>query len=203
LRCTGKTELVVGTPIANRHHPEIEGLIGFFVNTLVMRTDASGDPSFREYLGRVRMAALDAYMHQDLPFERLVEELQPKRSLSHNPLFQVTCQLTNTRRAAEPQQPPSDDLRIDVDKGTADMDLAVDFRVEHGGLVVQLEYSTDLFDDDRIARMLGHLATLLEGVAADPDRPLSRLPLLTAAERATVLERFNDTAAPYPRDLCV
>ena len=202
-RYTGKTDLVLGTPIANRNHKEIEGLIGFFINTLVLRSDVSGDPSFRAYLGSVRQVALDAYAHQDLPFERLVEELQPKRDLSHNPLFQITCQLTNTRSAAKPQQPAPDSLRIEVDKGTADVDLALDFRVEPTGLVVQFEHRTDLFDGARIERMLGHLLTLLESVAADPDRPVSQLPLLTAGERTTLLERWNDTAAPYPRDLCV
>jgi hypothetical protein len=155
-RYTGSTDLVVGTPIANRNHVEIERIVGFFVNTLVLRTDVSGDPTFREYLGRVRQAALDAYAHQDLPFERLVQELQPKRDLSRNPMFQLTCQLTNTGRPDWQHQGHVDVFPLEIEKGTADVDLALDFRVVSGGLAVQLEYSTDLFDDDRIERMLGH-----------------------------------------------
>ena len=208
-RYTGKTDLVAGTPIANRNQPNTHGLIGFFVNTLVLRSDVSGDPSFRAYLGRVRQAALDAYAHQDLPFERLVEELQPARRLSHTPLFQVLfAHQTNIHRINDTWQAKSAVEKAAsqpgvVEPGTAKFDLTL-FTEEIGGqLSLVTEYSTDLFDDARIERMLGHLSALLEGVAADPDRPVSQLPLLTAGERTTLLERWNDTAAPYPRDLCV
>ena len=208
-RYTGKTDLVIGTPIANRNQPHTHGVLGFFVNTLVVRSDISGDPSFRDYLGRVRKVALDAYAHQDLPFERLVEELQPARRLSHTPLFQVLfAHQTSIHPVSDAWQAKSAIEKAAsqpglIEVGTAKFDLTLFTEEIDGRLSLVIEYSTDLFDDDRIARMLGHLATLLAGVASDPDQPVSRLPLLTAAERAILVERWSGTAAPYPDDLRV
>ncbi|HID51927.1 MAG TPA: non-ribosomal peptide synthetase, partial [Anaerolineae bacterium] len=166
-RYANQTNVSVGTPIANRTQAEIEGLIGFFVNTLVMRTDLSGQPDFTELLARVRETALGAYAHQDLPFEMLVEELQPGRDLSHTPLFQVMFVLDNA---------PLDGLElpnltlspVEADGGTATFDMTLTLRESPDGLLGMWEYNTDLFDRSTIQRMIGHFQTLLEGIAADP-----------------------------------
>ncbi|OLD63512.1 MAG: hypothetical protein AUI47_08965 [Acidobacteria bacterium 13_1_40CM_2_68_5] len=184
MRYTGVDDVLVGTPIANRHRLEIESLIGFFVNTLVLRTDLSGDPAFRELLRRVRGVALDAYAHQDLPFERLVEELRPPRDLGRTALFQVMVAHAATPRV---------DLEglesefVDIDDGISKFDLTLD--VDDGGrrLACALEYSTDLFEAATARRMLQGLETLLERIAIDPGERLSRLPLLRDDERRHVL----------------
>jgi len=198
-RYTSEDDISVGTPIAGRTRAETESLIGFFVNTLVMRTDLSGDPTFRELLGRVRQVALGAYAHQDLPFEKLVEELQPGRSLSHTPLFQVMFVLQNTPRSAvEFQGLKVRPLAVDSRTSMFDMTLAMGESAE--GFSGHLEYSTDLFDASTINRMLGHFQVLLEAVAADPEQPLSQLPLLTEAERHQLLGEWNDTHTEYPKE---
>ncbi|HEX5718023.1 MAG TPA: amino acid adenylation domain-containing protein, partial [Thermoanaerobaculia bacterium] len=197
-RYTGAAEVRVGTPIAGRHHLETEPLIGFFVNTLVLRGNLTGSPSFGELLRRVREETLDAFAHQDLPFEKLVEELRPQRSLALSPLFQVLFALQNT---------PSLDLALPGvaaaplagDPGVAKLDLSLFFEPGEGGaLGGALEYNTDLFDAARIDRMAGHLQTLLAAALADPGRPFGELALLTAAERAQLLEEWNDTGRGYP-----
>ena len=193
-RYSGQDDLVVGTPIANRTHSEIEGMIGFFVNTLALRTDLSGDPTFLELLGRVREAALGAYAHQDLPFEKLVEELQPERSLSHSPLFQVMLVLQNAPYR-QPQLAGLMTKALDGDSVTAKYDLNLEFWESDGTLDVRLEYSTDLFDAATIERLLGHFRTLLEGIVAQPQQRLSRLPMLTEPERTDVL---GGCRAPLP-----
>ncbi|MDQ2831348.1 MAG: condensation domain-containing protein, partial [Chloroflexota bacterium] len=201
-RYTGRDDLLVGSPIAGRTRVETEPLIGFFVNTLVLRGDLSGDPTFRALLARTRETALDAYAHQDLPFERLVAELQPPRDLGRNPLVQVIFALQNAPRAdlqlagliAHP-------LRIDT--GTAKFDLSLFVIETPEGARAAFEYNADLFDADTITRLSGHFHTLLEGVVADPDRPISALPLLTGAERHQLLVEWNDTRTDYPRDACV
>jgi amino acid adenylation domain-containing protein len=200
-RYSGQADIVVGTPIAGRNQIEIEELIGFFVNTLVLRTDLSGGPSFRELLGRVREASLGAAAHQDLPFEKLVEELQPERDLSRSPLFQVMFALQNV---------PKDEFElktltlspIEADSGTAKFDLTMFFHPTEDGLLGILEYNTDLFDAETARRMLAHYEVLLRGVVADPEQRISSLPLLTEPERQQMLELWNDTAAPYPHDAC-
>jgi amino acid adenylation domain-containing protein len=201
-RYSGQDDVVVGTYIANRNRAEIEGLIGFFVNTLVLRTDLSGNPSFREVLGRVREVALGAYAHQDLPFEKLVEELQPERDLSRNPLFQVTFQLFNmpasTTTDVETSAPT-----LQVERGTAIFDIAFGLFETSMGLVGQIEYSTDLFDADTIARLAGHYQRLLETIVADPDQRISTWPLLNEAERRHMLVAWNDTRSAFSRDACV
>ncbi|MEW5930754.1 MAG: amino acid adenylation domain-containing protein [Gemmatimonadota bacterium] len=197
LRYTGQDDLVVGTPIANRTRKEIEPLIGFFVNTLVLRGDLSGDPPFRELLRRVRETTLGAYAHQDLPFERLVEELQPERDLSRNPLFSVLFALQNA---------PEEDLELAglkltwqwVDSTTAKFDLMLWTHEEKGEIVLLLEYATDLFRASTVERMRDHLTTLLDGILAAPDTPLSALPLLAPAERGRILGDWNDTAREVP-----
>jgi amino acid adenylation domain-containing protein len=198
-RYTGQDDILVGAPIAGRNRPEAEELIGFFVHTLVMRTDLSGDPSFRQLLRRVHDTALGAYAHQDLPFEKLVEVLNPKRDSSRSPLFQVMLSMLNT-----PMQPLHlhglEDRRTMLDSGTSKFDLTLYAIEEPNGLNFTCEYNTDLFHSDRIERMLGHLEVLLEGIAGDPDRRLSELPLLTSKELQQILIDCNDTQAAYPRD---
>ena len=199
---TGQDDLVVGTPTANRNRVEIEGLIGFFVNTLVLRTDLSGNPGFRELLRRVREVCLGAYAHQDLPFERLVEEMHLARDLSRNPLFQVMFVLQNA--ALQAVELPGLSLSpVDVDTGTSHFDLTLHVVDTDRGLVGTLAYNTDLFEAPTIARMLGHFGTLLEEVAAAPERCLSDLPLLTEAERQQVLASRTDIRTDYPKDLCI
>ena len=167
-----------------------------------MRTDFSGDPSFREVLSRVREVALGAYDHQDLPFEKLVEELQPERDLSRVPLSQVFFALQNVPREAL-KLPNLALERQNVEGGTVKFDLSLFMFEEDQGLKGRLVYNADLFDDATIERMLGHLQTLLRGVAADPDQRLSELPLLSEAERHRLLSEWNETATEYPRDRCV
>jgi hypothetical protein len=183
LHCyTGQDDIVVGAPTANRNRAEIEGLIGFFVNTLVMRSNLSGNPSFREVLRRVREVALGAYAHQDLPFERLVEALQPERDASRNPLFQVTFQLFSWPRwpGVSPEQML--DLRS-VEIGTAKFDLRFDLMVTPEGLRGFLEYNTALFDAATITRMIGRLQTLLEGIVVNPAQRLSEFPPFAEAKQ--------------------
>ncbi|HPL28580.1 MAG TPA: amino acid adenylation domain-containing protein, partial [Anaerolineae bacterium] len=201
-RYTGQEDVCVGTPIANRPRPELEGLIGFFVNTLVLRADFSGEPSFADVLRRVREAALGAYAHQDLPFEQQVEALQPERDLGHTPLFQVMFALQNV---------PLQALRLpglmleplEREVGIAMFDLSLTMAEGPDGLNAALEYSTDLFDRTTILRMGRHLEALLQGLVADPGQPISRVPLTTEAERRQVLVQWNDTAAEYPRHACL
>jgi acyl carrier protein len=200
-RYTGSEDIVVGSPIAGRTRREVEELIGFFVNTLVLRTDLSGDPSFRETLGRVRETTLGAYEHQELPFEKLVAELRPERSLSHSPLFQVSFALQDVE---EPGNGLAE-LRtegVDADFSPAKFDLTLAVAAREGDLRGAVSYSTDLFERGTIVRMLGHLGRVLEQVAADADVRLSRLELLGEAERALVLEEWNRTRAACASTSC-
>jgi amino acid adenylation domain-containing protein len=198
-RYSRQDDVFVGSPIANRNRTEIERLIGFFVNTLVMRTDLSGNPTFRELLGRVRETALGAYAHQDLPFEMLVEDLRPERTLSHNPLFQVVFALQNAAR------PP---LRLggltietlEIYSETSKFDMAL-YMWENGS--AQLEYNTDLFDASTIERMIGHFQTLLEAVAANRDQTIGTLPLLATVERQKLLSAWDETAKCYAPQYCI
>ncbi len=192
---TGQDDLSVGSPVANRRRPEIEGLIGFFANTLVLRTDLSGGPSIRTLLGRAREASHGAFAHQDLPFEKLVEDLQPERDLSRTPLFQVMLALQNA--------PPADAVlstlelrRPEIDPGVAKFDLMLDLTEIDGGLLGALEYNTDLFDRTTIARLARRLALALEAIAADPDRRLSELTLLPEDELRQILEWSEGAPAP-------
>ena len=169
-RYTGQNDLVVGTPIANRARVETEGLIGLFANTLVMRADLSGNPSFREARTRMRTTAIDAYAHQDLPFERLVEELHPARDQRHNPLFQVMFAYQNLPDHGPPEPWPGlTATPMQVTRQTAKFDLTLYVSESGRGLSTTWQYNTDLFDEPRIARMAGHFRTLLEAIVAAPD----------------------------------
>jgi amino acid adenylation domain-containing protein len=185
-RYTSQEDILVGSPIANRHRAETNDLIGFFVNTLVLRTDLSGNPSFWELLKRVKECTLSAYAHQDLPFEYLVEKLQPDRDLSHNPLFQVSFGLQNV---------PTDKLELPglaidylkLESQTANFDLSLDIYETESGIAGVIEYSTDLFDAATISRMVGHFINLLSAITANPQQPISQLPLLSPSERDWLL----------------
>ncbi|MDZ8188239.1 MAG: amino acid adenylation domain-containing protein [Nostoc sp. ChiSLP02] len=201
-RYTGQEDILVGTPIANRDRTEIEGLIGFFVNTLVMRTDLAGNPSFDELLLRLRETAFGAYAHQDLPFEMLVEALQPERDLSHTPLFQVMFVLLNAPMSEiELTQLSVSGLPIEIT--TAKFDLTLSMENTPNGLFGWWEYNTDLFDSSTIERMTGHFVTLLEAIMANPSERISQLPMLTATEQQQLLVEWNDTQIDYPQDKCI
>ncbi|HYH82065.1 MAG TPA: condensation domain-containing protein, partial [Longimicrobium sp.] len=196
---SGSEDIVVGSPAAGRTRKEIEETIGFFVNTLVLRTDLSGDPSFREVLRRAREATLGAYEHQEVPFERLVAELEPERSLSHTPLFQVMfAQQNAVERGVALAGLEVSEAGAELE--SAKFDLFLTAKATARGLRVGLNYSTDLFDRGTVQRMLGHLARVLELVAADADVRLSRLALAGPEERARVVVEWNRTEAEYPRD---
>ena len=194
-RHTGQDDVIVGTPVANRNWLEIEGLIGFFANTLVLRTDLSGNPEFRRLLRRTREVCLGAYAHQDLPFERLVEELHLHRDLSRNPLFQVMFALRND--SAQPVELPGMTLSpVEIDSGTAHFDLILHMTDTAPELTGTLVYNTDLFEAATISRMLAHLQLLLEAVVADPDQRLSKLRLLREVERHQLLVEWNKSKTP-------
>jgi amino acid adenylation domain-containing protein len=201
-RYANQDDILIGTPIANRTSTETEGLIGLFVNMLVMRTDLSGNPTFRELLGRVREIALDAFAHQDLPFDKLVEELQPERSLSHAPMFQALFALQNVPKttwklsALELQE-------FSYPKRTSKLDLSLYVGERANGLALSFEYSTDLFHAATIEGMAGHFQTLLEGIVANPEQRIAELPLLTAPERSQLLIEWNDTEVDYRGDKCI
>ncbi|MES1211854.1 MAG: condensation domain-containing protein, partial [Acidobacteriota bacterium] len=201
-RLARQEDVAVGLAIANRTRREVEGLIGFFVNTLVVRTDLSGMQGFAQLVGQVRETALASYAHQDLPFERLVEELQPERNLSRNPLIQVMFGYQNFPRAeAEVRgltlSPPDEDK---VAGGTAKFDLTL-FLFEDGGqLQGTLEYNSEIFEAATMRRLLRSFETLLAAAVADPETPVAFLPLLGAAERHQLTIEWNDSASAYPAD---
>ncbi|MBE8992737.1 non-ribosomal peptide synthetase, partial [Nostoc sp. LEGE 12450] len=197
-----QTDILVGTPIANRDRTELEGLIGFFVNTLVMRTEISGDYCFNELLPRIREMALSAYAHQDLPFEMLVETLQPERDMSHTPLFQVMFALQNAPMS-EIELTGLTVSSLPIESSTAKFDLTLSMENTTTGLVGGWEYNTDLFSCSTIERMTGHFVTLLEGIVANPSEQISQLPLLTQFEQQQLLVEWNDTQSNYPHDKCI
>ncbi|MBW4629686.1 MAG: amino acid adenylation domain-containing protein [Brasilonema octagenarum HA4186-MV1] len=201
-RYTGQEDILVGSPIANRDRLEVEGLIGFFVNTLVMRTNLASNPSFSELLTRVRDMAMDAYAHQDLPFEMLVEALQPERDLSHAPLFQVMFTLQN----APMSQLELTGLSVSsflIESTTAKFDLNLSMQNTPSGLVGVWEYNTDLFNANTINRMAEHFVTLLEGIVTNPQQQISQLPLLSEVEQRQLLVEWNNTQVDYRIDKCI
>ncbi|HEV3050732.1 MAG TPA: condensation domain-containing protein, partial [Longimicrobium sp.] len=199
---SGSDDIVVGSPAAGRTRKEIEDTIGFFVNTLVLRTDLSGDPSFRQVLRRAREATLGAYEHQEVPFEKLVAELEPERSLSHTPIFQVMfAQQNAVERGVVLAGLEASEAGAELQ--SAKFDLFLTAKATAHGLRVGLNYSTDLFDRGTVQRMLGHLSRVLEQVAADADVRLSRLALAGPEERARVVVEWNQTEAEYPRDAAI
>lgn len=201
-RCSGQDDIVVGTPVANRTRREIEPLIGFFSNTLVLRTQVRSDLPFRQFLGGVRQTALEAYDQQDLPFEKLVETLQPERTLSHNPLFQVMLILQN----GLPQSLTMGGLgvsRMEVHTGTAKFDLTLSLFEDSRGLGGELEYNTDIFEAQTAARFLSQFQTLAESVVANPDCPIAELPILSASERRRIVFEWNQTQSDFSRGRCL
>ena len=201
-RLSRQDNIVVGTPVAGRNRQEIQGLIGFFVNTLVLRTDLSSTPSFEELLGRVREVTLGAYTHQDLPFEQLVEALHPTRDLSYTPLFQVMFSLDDAL-VSDVELPELSVNSYPVELGTAKFDLTLSMENTASGLVGVWEYNADLFNETTIAQMVRYFQTLLEAIAANPNQPISELPLLTEQERCQLLVEWNNTGAKYPQDKCI
>ncbi len=206
-RYTGQEDIVVGSPIANRNRAQLEPLIGFFVNSLVLRTDLAGNPTFRELLGRVRETAIAAYDRQDLPFEKLVEELQEERDLSRNPLFQVVFALQNA--PMQPLELPGitlNPLKFEVTTTRFDLELHL-WEQGYGlsglweeqteGISGFLAYNTDLFDKRAISQFLAHFQTLLKGIVANPDTPIADLPLLSATESYQLVKEWNQTSCTY------
>ncbi|MDX6271914.1 MAG: hypothetical protein QOD28_3137, partial [Acidobacteriota bacterium] len=201
-RYSGQDDLLVGTPVANRTRAEVENLIGFFVNTLVLRARLDAGLSFRHLVRQVREVCLGAYAHQDVPFEKLVEELQPERSLSHHPLFQVMF----TADHAPPPQADSGGLTLNLvrtNDENAKFDLTLSLTESEQGLSGAIEYNTDLFDAATIARMSGHFRRLLESIVTNPDLPVSRLNLLAEEEQRQLLVEWNDTMTPRLAESCV
>jgi len=201
-RYTGQEEIVVGFPVANRDHAELENLIGCFVNTLALRSDLSGAPSFRALLAQLRGALDGALGHRDLPFERLVEELAQPRDLSRKPIFQTLFTFQN-RLPAEINLAGIHAEPMDCDAGTAKFDLTLALGERDGRLLGSFEYSSEIFDHETIDRMIGHYLTLLKGIATDPDRSIAELALLTPGERKRIVLQWNDTAANLPKERCI
>jgi len=199
-RYTGQGDILLGSPIANRHHRQTEGLIGFFVNTLVLRTRLTAASSFRALLQQVREATLGAYAHQDLPFEMLVEQLQPERDLSRPPLFQVMCALQNAPLPPMARSGLSFAF-LETNSQTAKFDMTLLMAETDQGLNGSIVYNTDLFDGNSIAHMSDHFQVLLADIVADADQRLSDLAVLTAAERQQLLT-WNDTGVDYLLDQC-
>lgn len=202
-RYTGQEDILVGSPIANRNRAEIEGLIGFFVNTLVLRTHLDDTLTFRQLLKQVRNVALGAYAHQDLPFEKLIEELQPERNLSHTPLFQVMFAFQNEPTRQTLEIPGLILHSLDADTGTAKFDLTLTMVDTQEGLTGTLEYKTDLFEAATISRMIGHFQTLLKGIVTHPEQQIASLPLLTKLEQHQLLIEWNDTQIEDEQNWCV
>src|SRR5215216_2514893 len=201
-RYTGQEDISVGAPVAGRSRKEVEGLIGFFVNTLVLRTELNGDPTFRELLRRVREVCLGAYAHQELPFEKLVEQIQPERDMSYSPLFQALFVLNNL-----PEQMsgfvPQDLTALEFRRGSSKFDLSLYMSDSSQGMIAIFEYNTDLFELSTINRMIEHFQTMLEGIAANADEKLSRLPLFSLTEQQQLLIEWNDTEAEYADASCI
>lgn len=198
-RYTDQEDILIGSPIANRNRAELEGMLGLFVNTLVLRNNLSGNPSFREFLHRVREVTLDAYAHQDLPFEMLVEKLQPERDLSRNPLYEVMFALQNTRVSV--QEVSGLTLRtLEFDSGTAQLDIFLSMSESQEGLTGCLEYNTDIFDSTTITQFINNFQTLLENIVANPEQLICELSLLTASKQEQLIFKFNETLADYPQD---
>jgi amino acid adenylation domain-containing protein len=201
-RYTRQTDIVIGSPVSGRERTETYHLLGCFINTLVLRTDLSDNPTFRELINRVREMALGAYQHQDLPFERLVEALQPERDLSRSPLFQVLFVLQNTPQV-ELTIGEMSICQLDPPTQITKFDLTLEISEHDAGLSARFEYNTDLLDQTTIQRMAAHFKNVLIHAAALPDQPIAALPILSEAETHQLLVEWNETARDYRRDLCV
>lgn len=201
-RYSGQNDFNIGTPVANRNHQEIEKIIGFFVNSLVLRMDLSENPTLLQLLQRVRETSLEAYTHQDIPFEMLVEKLHPTRDLSHSPLFQVMFVMQNLPEAAI-DLPDLTIRPVEFENGTSKFDLTLTMAEGSAGLQAEMEFNCDLFLPATIDRMLNHLVMILEAMAQDPEQGVSALPLLTEAENRLILEQWNATGHVYPDQMTV
>ena len=207
-RYTGQPDVIIGTPVAGRDRIETESLIGFFINMVVMRSDASDNPTFREFLNRIKEVALGAYEHQEMPFDRLIDELHVNRSSSHSPVFQVVFDLrTATTKNQEPEKTTkSEGLKwksVETEKRTARFDMTLNMTETGDCINGSLEYRTDLFDEATIQRMLSHFHNLCEAICANPDAPLQELPLLSAEESRHLLSDFNPPAQTLPPAVCI
>ena len=197
-RYTGQDDIVVGSPIANRNRVEVEGVVGFFVNALVLRADLSGNPSFREALRRTREVTLRAYEFQDMPFEKLVEDLMPERSWGQSPLIQVMLSLQNLSLRRSFDAAGLKVSLVDSKALTTRFELEMHLWETDEGLTGQVVYNPDRFDADRVVRMIGHFGRLLEEAAGKSDQPLSELPLLSEEEADQLLVEWNPTTNPNP-----
>lgn len=197
-RYSGQTDLVIGTPVAGRPHLELQSMMGFLSNTLALRSDLSGNPTFRQLLNRTRQAAVEAYAHQNLPFDTLLERLQLERDPALSPLFQVMFNFENFRAMSSTGKQLHFE-EIHLHSRTVPYDLILEIHRHPDGLSVKCAYNSDLFDNEAIVRFLGHYRTLLEGIAVHPDAGIHSLPLLTEAERGQLLLQWNDTASVFPR----
>jgi amino acid adenylation domain-containing protein len=201
-RYTHQEDLIIGSPIAGRQNESTQGIIGFFVNTLALRSSFAGDPTFREFAAQVRKTTLEAYENQDVPFDKLVEELHPQRASSHSPIVQAMFSLEH--EFIKPHLFQGFEVEwLDVDTGTAKFELILAARKSSGGLKLTAEYNTDLFDPERITRMLQHFEVLLESISANPDEKVSEVNLLPNAERHQILVEWNNTQRDYPRVECI
>ncbi|KAK3815515.1 MAG: Non-ribosomal peptide synthetase module [Benniella sp.] len=201
-RMSGQDDIVIGSPSANRNHHQIESLIGLFVNTLALRIDLSGDPTVRQLLERIQKTSLDAQNHQDLPFEQVVDIVQPPRSLSHSPLFQVMFTLQNNE-ASEWDLPGLDVVDADSGYDIAKFDLTLGLSESDHGIIGGMSYSTALFDRATVERHVGYLCSMLQAMVEDVDRPVMTVDLLSKTERDLVLGTWNKTQQDYPDELCI
>jgi len=201
-RYTGHEDIIVGSPVANRTTVESENLIGFFVNNLVIRTDCSGNPSFEELLKNIRRVTDEAYTHQDLPFEKLVEEMRPERTLTYSPLFQIMFAFQNVPKSTV-SLPGLDISRMDIYNDTAKFDMILFMDDTEDGLRGILEYNTDLFDEQTAIRLLLHYQTLLSSIVTAPSRKIAELDMLTKSELQNLRKEWNDTKSDYPRHTCI
>ncbi|MDJ0756203.1 MAG: amino acid adenylation domain-containing protein [Ardenticatenaceae bacterium] len=200
-RYSGQTDILVGTPVANRNRIELEALIGYFANTLIMRTQLADNPTFMTLIERVRNIALDAFANQEVPFEKIVEALQPVRNLSHSPLFQVMLVLQNAP-AGELSLPGLEMTSVDFEHTTAKFDLLLTLAEDNGKMVGALEYNSDLFAADTAKQMARHFEALLSQLLDTPERPVLDVPILLPAEKRRLSE-WNETRVPYPADVCL
>ncbi|NEQ98488.1 MAG: non-ribosomal peptide synthetase, partial [Cyanothece sp. SIO2G6] len=200
-RYSGQEDIVVGSPIANRQRPELEELIGFFVNTLALRSQITDCITVTELFQTVRAMTLDAYAHQDVPFEQIVDVLNPERSLAHSPLFQVMFLMQTPSEKIE--LPGITITPLEIENTIAKFDLTLTMEDTEQGLVGYWEYNSDLFVAETITRMGHHFATLLQGMVQDDSQTVAQLPLLSAIEQQQLLTGWNDTAVAYPTDSCI
>ena len=201
-RYSGQEDIVVGTPVAGRLQRETEGLIGLFANTLVIRSKLRAESSYKELLKEVKEAVIEGYVNQEVAFEKLVEQMQPQRDLSRSPLFQVMFELQN--EAKEAREFAGLEMRaMAIDTGTAKFDLLLSMTQREEALTGVLEYSTDLYDESTISRMVGHLETLFSAIVREPDRAIGSLEMLSEAEQRQITQEWNQRQKEYSSSQCI